>query len=375
MSAARPVVQFVSKPIASPFRDGTKCLVRDLVTHYSELDCRVLGTSAGAPELLGRAQVEPIYSDAGTFAPGLTQNLRAAAFLLIRSRADLWHFVFAPNPRSSQVGRVLRALRRVPVVQTVASPPRSFERPEQLLFGDRVVVQSEWTRARFAESLAAAKLSFDVRVVPPPAPRLETPTLDEVGAVRARLGLDSAAPLFVYPGDLEVSQGAARVAQLVAPLCERMPEARVVFAYRDKSERAEGHARILRERLPAEQVRFEKNVPDIHALLAASTAILFPVEDLYGKVDLPIVLLEALGMGIPVLAEQDGPLASLEGAWRSRFDVASWLEQSVRLARDPAARAGAADVGKRAVAEHYAPERIAAAYQAIYRELLPAAAG
>jgi phosphatidylinositol alpha-1,6-mannosyltransferase len=370
MSSARPLVQFVSKPIVAPFRDGTKCLVRDLVTHFEGFDAAVMGTSAGAPELDGKAEVRAIYSSGGGFAPGITQNLRAAAWLAFERRAAIWHFVFAPNPRSSQVGHLLERLRGVPVVQTVASPPRSFDKPGQLLFGDRVVVQSEWTRARFAEALAKARETRDIRVVPPPVPRLALVLPEAKEAVRARLRVPAGAPLFLYPGDLEVSQGASRVAELVRPLRERMPEAHVVFAYRDKSVHADEHARALAERLPSEGVHFEKNVPDIHALLAASTAILFPVEDLYGKVDLPIVLLEALSLGTPVLALDEGPLASLEGAWRAPFSARPWLERAVILAEDADAHAEQVALGRRAAAEHYAPSRVAAAYETIYRELV-----
>ena len=42
-----------------------------------------------------------------------------------------------------------------------------------------------------------------------------------------------------------------------------------------------------RSRLPARSVRFAGEV-DLPALLSLSTGVLFPVDDLYGKIDLPI---------------------------------------------------------------------------------------
>lgn len=369
MSAARPRVQFVSKPIVAPFRDGTKCLVRDWVTHFRYVDARVLGTPQGAPELDGFARVESVYPTDGAFAPALSQNLRAALWLLLRSRVDIWHFVFAPNRRSSQVGRALRALRRVPVVQTIASPPRSFDDPTSLLFGDVVVAQSAWTKSEFERAWPSGVERPDLRVIPPPAPVLGALEPAQIELVRQRLRVTATTPLFVYPGDLEVSRGAAHFAELSRAARDVGSDAVFVFAYRDKSSAADEHAAKWRASL-GENVRFEKNVPDIHALVAAATAIVFPVEDLYGKVDLPIVLLEAMGLGTPVLALNEGPLAGLEGAERARFDARAWLERlnSWSVSRD--ARAERAALGHAAVRETYAAERVAGLYESIYGELV-----
>ncbi|HEY8945484.1 MAG TPA: hypothetical protein VIM73_14545, partial [Polyangiaceae bacterium] len=144
MEGSQPLrVLFVSKPIAPPFHDGTKCLVRDIASSVTRVQPVVLSTPDAPP--LGSAQQVPIYGTSGAFTPALAQNLRAAAWVLLRSRADVWHFVFAPNSRTSRVGRFLRAARDVPVVQTIASPPRSFDDADALLFGDVVVAQSRWS--------------------------------------------------------------------------------------------------------------------------------------------------------------------------------------------------------------------------------------
>ena len=56
----------------------------------------------------------------------------------------------------------------------------------------------------------------------------------------------------------------------------------------------------LRRDLNPSRVRLVREAPDILALLRTSAAVLFPVEDLYGKVDIPIVLLSALENGSPL---------------------------------------------------------------------------
>ena len=147
-----PRVLFVSKPIAPPWNDGSKNLVRDVARNLVRARATVL-TTADAPSLGARVTMEPIYTAPGRFAPGLAQNARVVRRLLTGDAHDVWHFVFAPNPASSTVARVTSRTRRAigwkgRVVQTVASAPRSFDGVAQWIFGDVVVVVSEWMRGR-----------------------------------------------------------------------------------------------------------------------------------------------------------------------------------------------------------------------------------
>jgi phosphatidylinositol alpha-1,6-mannosyltransferase len=360
-------VQFVSKPIAPPYADGTKCLVRDLATHLARYEAHVMSVpDATLPGVV----CHPVYRGSGAYAPSLTQNARAALWLASRRpAAALWHFVFAPNPRTGTIARALRRLRRVPTLQTVASPPRDFERPSRLIFGDIVVAQSHWTARSLREAFEREGVSPPaIEVIPPPAPVIAPPSDHALAAVRARLGVDAGAPLFVFPGDLEIGGGAEFVLGLAEGLAERVPGARVVVAYRDKTPAA----RELAARLSAgaaNAVRFEPNVADIHALLGAATAVLFPVSDLYGKVDLPIVLLEAFGLGTPVVALAAGPLLDLVGATLLPREPSNWLELLSRLAVDRELWAARSAQGREAAAA-LSPASTAASYERLYDGLL-----
>lgn len=372
----RPVVQFVSKPIAEPFNDGSKCIVRDLCRNLGSVEAHVLGTRAPlSPGALGEARVHGIHADAGGHGSSLGAQLRVVAFLLLRSRAALWHFVFAPNPRSSRMSGRLAALKGVPTVQTIASPPRSFEHPERLLFGSCVVAQSSWTRERFLEAYVSAGIAApEIHVIPPAAPALDRPSEERIATARSALGIAPSAPLFVYPGDLEVSGGARFTLELAKELETRVPGATLVLTYRDKTPRAREIAAQLEGESSGLPVRFLRSAPDIHALLAAATAVVFPVDDLYGKVDLPIVLLEGMALGTPVLALRAGPLVDLVGAELLPGEPPAWLDAMSRLIRPEAARA-ASHSGQAAARDHFSAVRVARLYEAVYASLLPSAAG
>ncbi|HWA78247.1 MAG TPA: glycosyltransferase family 4 protein [Polyangiaceae bacterium] len=367
-------VLFISKPIAPPFQDGSKCLVRDIATHLHHVDPVVLSVP-GAPELQRVAadaarpktvEMVPVYSSGGSYAPAFAQNLRAAAWILLRAQADVFHFVFAPNARTSKVGRFLSRRKGVPVVQTIASPPRSFAGVEELLFGEVVVAQSRWTEQQVrTEYERSGSKCPEIAVIPPPVPTDLSRTNEQQAEIRRRLEVPEGAPLFVYPGDLEVSSGADTVAQIAQRLTSEMPSAVVVFAYRRKTPRADEVAQQLRARLGG-NVRFAGSLPDVLSLVAASTAVVFPVDDLWGKVDLPIVLLEAMVLGVPVIALGQGPLLDLAGAeLLGSLESEEWVRAMARVEGDPAVRRRRVEE-QRAALVRYGAGEVAGRYEEIY---------
>lgn len=362
-------VLFVSKPIVPPFHDGAKCLVRDVAAHLSRYRPTVF-TTFGAPPVSPGVCAEPIYPGAGSFAPTVSDNARVLRRLLLGRGDAIWHFVFAPNPASSVVAHVVRALRRVPTVQTIASAPRSFERLGQLLFGDRIVVLSEWMRDAM---LSRGRFSPDrIRLIPPPVSRA-MPSASEMQTTQRDLSIPEGARVITYPGDIERSRGARLVSECIPSLLDHAPNVYVVFACRKKSPLAEEAERSLRGDLGPylSRVRFAGELPSLLPLLALSRVILFPVDDLYGKVDLPIALLESMFLGVPIVALDRGPLRELPGAILVPPDPVSGIARAVQsLLGDERMCAEIAEKGRAAARERHDPKRVAEAYEGIYDELV-----
>jgi phosphatidylinositol alpha-1,6-mannosyltransferase len=263
-------------------------------------------------------------------------------------------------------------LRRVPIVQTVASPPRRFARLSQLLFGDAVVVQSRATRGKLLAAAHEEGFTLPpISVIPPPVPELAVPDAAALERARAELGVAAGSRLVLYPGDLEVSSGAEVTRSLVAPLVQRFPDVVVVFAYRNKTPAAGEHAARLRQSLSGQRVVVSDRVSNMHALLAASEIVIFPVDDLWGKVDQPIVLLESLALGVPCVVLDQGPLRDIAGASKvATIDAGDWLTSVSAMLASAELRARHVSAGRAAASAVYASGVVAKAYEAIYLEVL-----
>jgi glycosyltransferase involved in cell wall biosynthesis len=308
-----------------------------------------------------------VYGSAGRFAP--SQATLAFNRILFGDPLDLWHFVFAPNAASSSAARLAIRSRRSrgwpgKVVQTVASRPKAFD-AMGVFFGDRIVALSEWTRGRL---LRAGIDDSIVRVIPPcvAEPRPQTSARE----IRTRLEVGDG-PLIVYPGDLHVSSGAATVAMAASEVLRAVPGARFVFACRKKGADTEPYEAGLRVALRGLEtyVRVLGDVPDMHALLAAADIIAFPVDDLYGKVDLPIVLLEAMALRKPLVLAQGGPLEELPGKLVPPRDHSALADALIELCRDETMRRELGELGRARWEQRHTPEVVAAQHDALYVEL------
>ncbi len=339
-----------------------------------ELD--VLGRR-GQPHAVPGAHVVPLYPAAtggSRFAPPLWDNAKALAYVAAEWRADLHHYVFAPNPRSSAAIVALRRWRKKPCVQTIASPPKDFTNIDALLFGDVVVAQSEWTRSQLERHSTRAG-ALKVEVIAPPLAPLSAPTSEQQRELRGQLGISGRAAVLVYPGDLEFSQGAERVAALAKALPAGVggtqAELTVVFACRRKTERAAQVEQRLKRELAGHRVVFTGELPSLLPLLSTASAVLFPVEELFGKVDVPITLLEAAQLGTPVLVADAGPAAELVGARRlPAGDTGQWLRCVAELVEGEALRNQVIAEQRAGIAQRHSAEVVATQYQRIYRRLL-----
>lgn len=363
-------VLLVSKAIAPPWNDSGKNLVRDLARGLTRHRPTVMVTDAALPEL-AHARLAPVYTKGVAFAPALVDQGRVFAYLL-RSRGHaLWHFFFAPNPRSCSAGRAAKLLRRRAVLHTLSSAPRDPQAIVPWLFADLNVVLSRHTEQRLLDAgLSSARL----RRVPPAIEPLAPKNASETAALRSELGLPNSAPCVVYPGDLEFGNGAALMVELAHR--SRLRPC-VVLACRTKTSRARAVLRELEERVHTlglgEQVRFVGETPRIHDYLACADVVALPSADLYAKMDYPLVLLEAMSLARCVVVAQGSAAAELaeHGGARALAPDAEALTDGVdRLLDDDHARALLGQTARRAVVEHYTYDAMARAYEFLYDALI-----
>jgi phosphatidylinositol alpha-1,6-mannosyltransferase len=363
-------ILFVSKPVEPPWNDSSKNLVRDLALGMQRHEALAFGRRGGETAL-GRARLEPVHpTGGGRFAPGLAEQARVLRRLAFGRRADLWHFFFAPNPKTSQVARAATKLRRAPSVQTVCSVPKDGVDPKRVLFADRIVVLSHFTAERFADAGLGPER---VIRIPPAAPPLVPLDAGARREARLALGIEPDAPLVLYPGDLEFGRGARFVVEAHAKLPR---EARLVLACRTKTARAHqalGELRALASRLGTlERVTFLGETSKILELVGSADVVALPSDVAYAKMDYPLVLLEAMALARPVVVATGTPaeeLADGGAALAVAPNSESVAEALGTLLSDTPRREALGTRARETALAEYDRSRMARAYETLYDAL------
>ena len=372
----RSTVLMISKPVVPPWNDSSKNLVKDLALAGTRFQYHVLTTPGQA--LAGAdVQSEPIYRDAGTFSPPLLQNARVFARLLRQDDTAVAHFFLAPNRRATAAARLALALRARRTVQTVCSAPASFTDADRLLFADRVVVLSRHAERRFREAGVDPRR---LRRIPPGIDMPPLPSRDQRREARLRHGIPADRPAVIYPGDYQFSRAAATFAAAVERLAD-LP-ATFVFACRVKQRASLAEEGLIRSRLAAAgltpRVRMLREVSDMRSLLAACDLCVLPAETLYAKMDLPLVLLEALALGVPIVVADREPLVELladdVGVGVPPCDPDALAAAVRALVTDPQRRERLAETARAAARDRYTIGAVSRQHEDLYQELLESSA-
>jgi glycosyltransferase involved in cell wall biosynthesis len=335
----------ISKPLRPPFRDGSTVLIRDLVRALPP-ERRIV--HLGDPSHPLRPNTEVVDLPAMGYSPGLLAKVRVlAAMMHPRRRHMPVHLCFTPNAVTSRAVALLRAAQpRRLLVQSLMSAHGAESWVPLLRPLDAVVVLSNHTEQR----LIAAGLPADRLHRIYPAVASARPDRPAEVAARRRL---------LYAGDLDL-EVAARLLALARAL---PPTWSLTIACRPKSDTDAAARERLRTALPPEltaRVELLGEVADMDLLLRTASLQLYAADHVRRKVDLPLVLLEGLARGVPVLAVDAEPVREL-------FTVAARHHLDIGAAVPAAPEAFA-----RAVLDHLAPEplqaRSAAAAELAARE-------
>ena len=182
----------------------------------------------------------------------------------------------------------------------------------------------------------------------------------------------------IFPGDYEFSKAAETVGHAVPILAETHPDLTVVFACRIKR----APSRAIRDHIKTQigaiglldRVQFMERVDDMPGFVGTADVVVMPAESLYAKMDVPLVLLEAMSQGVPLVLADAPPLDELL-AFECGLGVPPENPESLakavgRILDDSDLSTALGAKGAAAVRKEFSAEGMAKAVEQIYSEVL-----
>ena len=344
-----PRAWMLSESVDPPWTHGSKNLAKTLSEGMSRWTLAVPQT--GIPTLPNAYTV--------AHASPKTDMFRRA---LAAKDISLLHFLFTANPRTAFAARALVRARRCPSVHTHASIAARLRRAS--LFADVNVVQSSFAQRKL-EALGLPERK--ICKIAPCIPQLVPPSQAERRRARQALGIDPSATLLLYAGDLEFGGAADLALEVMRRFSHQGCES--VVASRAKTPTSRVMTGLLNTAYPGVG-RWLGTVPNMHELLGCADVLIFAARSTEAKVDYPLVVLEALGLGARVVATGGTPLDELApyGVRISAFD-ADDLEKKVSESIAPRTQQSFAAL-HRALYADFSSATICQAYQTLYDSLL-----
>ncbi len=370
--AARPTVYLLtSHPVAPPWDGADTNLARTLLMAPIGVDFTFIGRPADTtpwPEGHRRRAV-PFR----TAVPTSREQLRLLAWLCReRPDVDLVHVIITFR-RSAVKESTLRALPLIRGSRLVVTCPSGHHLPLPLLRSARAVVA---VSERTEQALRRAGIVHVHRI----APGIDLDRFSPAPAPAGRrlLGLDGR-PSILFAGHYDSGGGLESALEVLQRLRARVPSIRLLTAMRrrpsrsDDRRRAELEARVRALGL-AESVVELGSVADIRAALRASVAAVFQPVTVGIKMDLPMVLLEALACGRPIVVSPADSLGELADGSRAVVveEPASQgtIDHLARLVADPAYAQAAGAAARRLAVRRYSAADMVAAYANLYRSVI-----
>lgn len=384
MTSTVKKILLATRPLCTPWDEASKNFAYFLAKsiHDEHLRLTVLTTPEQLEGLAPNVQSLPIFPLYDTRRAGhsFSQKAILSKYLFLNSfRYDIVHYLFTPTTLNASLITHL-TFRRPKSIQTIATLREDIYGPEQwkkMFFADKLVVYSEYSRMKLLE----AGFTNVHRIYPGTDLTLYSPQAKDANTMQH---FNVSADDFVlgYFGEY-ARLGATDM--LVEMLTKHLANAKeqfhrnlvFIFACRVKND-ADQHKKDeviqkLTETGIIDSVRFSDTWKDMPKLYNLVDIVLFPVENMRGKFDIPLVIIEGYACAKPVIVSDLPIFGEFAGASYAevvpRNNATALWNTIANLLHNEAKRKSLGTNARLFVEQHFDLQNTARAYERLYSQV------
>ena len=375
-------ILLATRPITPPWDEASKNFAYFLAKSIDnpDIEMHLLTPRQKVEDLPSNVVQEPIYSQTDFSRAGypFSQKMLLMKHLFANSRDyDIIHYLFTPTTLNSaiiQFGNRLQG-NAFKTIQTIATLREDLHGPEswkKLFFADKLVVYSDYSKVR----LEAAGFTNVERIYPGIDLDLYFPQPKDSDTIKH---FDITQDDFVvsYFGEYARLGATDMLVDMLVKYIntDENKTMKFIFACRvkndaDQKKKDEVVARLTQAGI-IDRVRFSDTFKDMPKLYNLTDVVLFPVGNMRGKFDIPLVIIEGYACGkpvivsdLPIFTEFSSPDISVTVPKRDGDALWSAIEDL----RNNEAKKKALSINARAfVEQHFDLRNTAREYEKLYR--------
>lgn len=369
-------ILLATRPLVPPWDEASKNFAYFLGKEVKNHSLTLLTTKTPLIGLPESVHTEPIF-ESGHFDLSTKKNL-FSYLRKTRKTFDITHYLFTPTMQNTRLIRWF-AKPYKKTIQTIATLRDDIYSPRQLkklLFADHLVVYTDQTK----EKLIQLGFHNVTRIYPGIDLNLYRPQGKNREVLEAyHLTQDDF--LVIYPGEYTRLGATDMLIDAFIKYCKENPTSNIkfLFACRIKNEADRAKREILKNTVKKafleEKILFEESSTSTSMYLLYNTAdvVIFPVSNLNGKFDVPLIIIEAYACAKPVILSdlpQFSEFANNDICVTIPKDSGKELMQSLAyLKENEAERKRLGANARKFVEAHFDLRNTATQYEKIYSEL------
>ncbi len=305
MNISNKKILLVTRPLSPPWDEASKNFAFDLIKNISDKNVTIL-TSTFNKELGKNVHQAQIHQESKNDF-NFKEKIRSLLFQIKnRKNFDVIHYMFTPTKLNSFVIKNFIKNKKVKTIQTVATLREdlySDEELKKLMFGDVIVTYSKYAKQKL-ESFGLKNVrqiypGFNLNKFKPEEKDVE---------LMKKWNLKPEDTIVSFPGEFVRLGATDFVIDTFLELWKDKKNHNIKYlcACRIKNEKdAEKKKEVIEKLKKAghlDKVAFSDTFGDVNKLYNLADIILFPVNNMRGKFDVPLAMIEPYACKKPVIA-------------------------------------------------------------------------
>jgi len=367
-------ILLVTRPICPPWDEASKNFAYYLSQNIKDFEIHIL-TSETLPEFPSNVVQESIYSSGGF---ELSQKIRLIKYLRKnKDNFDIIHYLFTPTKLNSFLIKTF-AKSKTKTIQTVATLREdlySNDDLKKILFADSIITYSNYSKRKL-ENLGFGGVKT---IYPGIDLNLYSPAPKDFELMQ-KFGIKPDDFVITYHGEYTRLGGTDKLIDSIIKHTETLKDnkIKIFLSCRVKNDedkkKKEETARIIKEKgLEGHVITQENHYTTMEKIYNLADVVIFPVENMKGKFDVPLVVIEAMACGKPVIISDLPVLKEFANEENSvtieTGNMDQLFEKILDIKENKSKYEEIGQNAKRFVEENFDIKKVAEKYSEIYKNL------
>lgn len=368
-------ILLVTRPIAPPWDEASKNFAYFLAKNLAMFEVHLL-TKNILPNLGENIIQHPIYtSSQNDFT--FSQKIRSLFFQWKNKDAfDIAHYFFTPTKFNSFFIKTFLKSKKARAIQTIATLREDLYSEKELkkmMFGDLIITYSDYAKDKLVS------FGFDnIKRVYPGIDLDEYKKTEKNQTLLEKYGFKNSDFIINFTGEYTRLEAIDNIIESFIQIASKIENIKLSLALRVKNEKdAQKKIKVVEKLKQAnllEKVSFHDDGTErMNEIYSLADISLFPVQNMRGKFDIPLAVVEAMACEKPVILSDLLILSELNNGQNSviikKDNQAQLIAAILDLYNNPEKRSLIGKNARKFVEERFDIQNIAREYEQLYKKL------